>query len=87
MKENKNLLKYCLSAIVLLICSVQFSYGQNLEITHGPILQYLTTNSVVVNWSSSIDCISWVEFYEDDGSRLTSSNQLRSTNIVFTHKK
>ena len=70
MIENKNLVKYCFTAIVLLICSVQFSFGQNLEITHGPFLQHLTTNSVVVNWSSSIDCISWVEFYEEDGSNF-----------------
>jgi predicted phosphodiesterase len=61
---------YRFSAFILMICSVQFSNGQNLEITHGPFLQSLTTSSVVVNWSSSKDCISWVEFYEDDGSHF-----------------
>ncbi len=80
MKENKNLLNYCLSAIVLLICSVQFSYGQNPEITHGPFLQCMTTNSVVVNWSSSVDCISWVEFYEDDGSHFYQKERVKIFN-------
>jgi len=70
MMENKHLLKYCFTTIALLICSVQFTFGQNPEITHGPFIQHLTTNSVVINWSSSMDCISWVEFYEEDGSKF-----------------
>lgn len=70
MKESKNPLKYCFATIALLFCAVQFTNGQNLKITHGPYIQNLTTNSVVINWSSSIDCIAWVEFYEEDGKRF-----------------
>lgn len=57
-------------ASILLLCSVQVSYGQKLEISHGPFLQNLSTNSVVINWSSSEECIAWVEYYEDDGSNF-----------------
>ncbi|MBU3024703.1 FN3 domain-containing metallophosphoesterase family protein [Zobellia galactanivorans] len=57
-------------AIVLFICSTQWMYAQNLEITHGPYLQYLTSNEITINWSTSKNSISWVEYYKEDGSNF-----------------
>ena len=64
MMKNKNKFKHYFYTIFLFTSLVQLSYAQNIDITHGPFIQYLTTNSVVVNWSSSTDCVSWVEYYE-----------------------
>ncbi|MDO6518562.1 FN3 domain-containing metallophosphoesterase family protein [Zobellia uliginosa] len=56
--------------LVLFICSTQWMNAQNLEITHGPYLQYLTSNEVTINWSTSKNSISWVEYYQEDGSNF-----------------
>ena len=56
--------------IVLLIGINQWIYPQSFEITHGPYLQYLTTDEVTVNWSTSKNAISWVEYYERDSSNF-----------------
>jgi acid phosphatase type 7 len=66
MNTYKNL---CL-AFVLVIFFVQYTNGQDLKINHGPYIQYVTTNEVNIVWSTSHNCISWVEFYENDGSNF-----------------
>ena len=67
---NKFNIKNCFYAILLLMGSTQWIYAQNLEITHGPYLQYLTFNEVTICWSTSKNSISWVEYFEDDGSNF-----------------
>jgi predicted phosphodiesterase len=62
--------KYLFFAIILLLGSAQVSNGQPPQITHGPFVQFLTSHKVVINFSSSTDCISWVEFYKEDGSNF-----------------
>tara|TARA_R110002049_G_scaffold240425_1_gene413816 strand:+ start:53574 stop:54713 length:1140 start_codon:yes stop_codon:yes gene_type:complete len=52
------------------MCSTQWIHAQNLEITHGPYLQYLTSNEVTICWSTSENSISWVEYYKEDGSNF-----------------
>jgi predicted phosphodiesterase len=70
MKEYKHQFKCSLFAIILFLTTSLVTYGQEHEITHGPYIQHLTTNSVVINWSTSLDCISWVEYYVEDGSNF-----------------
>ena len=70
MKKQQNHLMLLFYTIILFAALPQLSFGQSLEITHGPFIQHLTTNAVTVNWSTSEDCISWVEYYEDDGSNF-----------------
>ena len=70
MEKTQNHLKQLFYTIFLIVALPQFSSGQSLKITHGPFIQHLTTDSVTVNWSTSEDCISWVEYYEDDGSNF-----------------
>ena len=67
---NKFNIKNCFYAILLLMGSTQWIYAQNIEITHGPYLQYLTFNQVTICWSTSKNSISWVEYFEDDGSNF-----------------
>jgi len=52
------------------MCSTQWINAQNFDITHGPYLQYLTSNEVTICWSTSKNCISWVEYFEEDGSNF-----------------
>jgi predicted phosphodiesterase len=68
--RNKFNIKNYFYAIILLMGSTQWIYAQNLEITHGPYLQYLTSNEVTISWSTSKNCISWVEYFEDNGSNF-----------------
>jgi predicted phosphodiesterase len=52
----------------MLFCLV--SQAQEFKINHGPYLQYLTTDEVTIIWTTTKNCISWVEFYEEDGSHF-----------------
>lgn len=70
MMKKQNHFKQHFLALVLFIGSTQFFYSQRLKITHGPFIQHLSTNNVTINWSSSVDCISWLEYYEYDGSNF-----------------
>ncbi|TKG89876.1 purple acid phosphatase [Puteibacter caeruleilacunae] len=69
-----------LIVLVMGISLPTLSQGGNPKITHGPYLQDLSTNSVVLNWSTSVDCISWVEFYEEDGSNFYKQERERKYN-------
>ncbi len=77
MIKKQNRKSSLLHIIVVLVCAVKFTYGQDIAITHGPFIQYLTDNSVVVNWSASVDCVSWVEYYEEDGSNFYQKERLK----------
>ncbi len=57
-------------SILLLFMPNQQVNGQRLEISHGPYLQYLTTNEVTVVWTTTVDCISWIEAFEEDGTNF-----------------
>jgi acid phosphatase type 7 len=70
MKLNRSLYYTFLCAFVFLTLSFHQGYGQELEINHGPYIQYLTSNEVTIVWTTTTDCISWVEFYEEDGSNF-----------------
>lgn len=75
MKKIQIHFKLLFNTIFLLVALPQLSFGQSLKITHGPFIQNLTTDEVTVNWSTSEDCISWVEYYEDDGSNFYSKER------------
>lgn len=68
--RNKFNIKSYFYGLILLMGSTQWIYAQNVEITHGPYLQHLTSNEVTVCWSTSKNSISWVEYFEDDGSNF-----------------
>lgn len=68
--RNKLNIKNYFYVIILLICTPQWINAQYPVITHGPYLQYLTSNEVTICWSTSKNCISWVECYEEDGSNF-----------------
>lgn len=68
--RNKYNVKSIFYAITFLMCPTQWIYAQNLEIAQGPYLQYLTSNEVTIVWSTSKNTISWVEYYEEDGSNF-----------------
>lgn len=80
--RNKCLIKNYFYTIVLVICSAQGIHAQNIEITHGPYLQYLTTNEVTINWSTSKNAISWVEYYKEDGSNFYQKERTKVFNAA-----
>jgi predicted phosphodiesterase len=49
---------------------IQKTSAQGRIINHGPYLQYLTTSEATIVWTTTVDCISWVESYEEDGSNF-----------------
>jgi purple acid phosphatase-like protein len=63
-------------SILLLFMPNQQVNGQRLEISHGPYLQYMTPNEVTVVWITNVDCISWIEIYEEDGSSFYEKDRL-----------
>lgn len=69
MKKNQIQIKLFLCAAFLLF-SAKITFSQNLKLIHGPIIQHLTDNSVVINWSTSINSVAWVEYYEEDDSNF-----------------
>ncbi|MBD0777371.1 metallophosphoesterase [Maribacter sp. ANRC-HE7] len=77
MIKKQNKISSLLHIIIVLVCAVKFTYGQDIAITHGPFIQYLTANSVVINWSTSVDGVSWVEYYEEDGSNFYQKERLK----------
>jgi len=62
-------------SILLLFLSNQQVDCQRLEINHGPYLQYLTSSEVTIVWTTTTDCISWVELYEEDGINFYSKER------------
>jgi predicted phosphodiesterase len=74
-------LKQCNSLISLGILFLfmfnQQVSAQKLEINHGPYLQYMTPNEVTVVWTTNVDCISWIEVYEEDGSSFYEKDRPR----------
>ncbi|WP_052958734.1 FN3 domain-containing metallophosphoesterase family protein [Maribacter thermophilus] len=82
MKKEKNRMQRFCQVVILILCAVQFTYAQDVAITHGPFIQHLTANSVVINWSSSVDCISWVEYYEEDGSYFYQKERIKVYNAT-----
>ena len=67
--KQRNYLSY-MYVVVLLTISFQQVNGQGLGINHGPYIQNLTTREVTIVWTTTADCISWVEYYEEDGSNF-----------------
>lgn len=67
MKSLKIHLSLCTALLLLTFCSP--AAGQKL-INHGPWLQHLGTDEVTIVWTTSTDCISWVEAYAFDGSNF-----------------
>ncbi|MEQ9287938.1 MAG: FN3 domain-containing metallophosphoesterase family protein [Cyclobacteriaceae bacterium] len=62
---------YCLALLSsLFIISILDTQAQELQINHGPYLQYVTTTEATVVWTTNKNSISWVEFYEEDGSNF-----------------
>jgi len=62
--------KYLLFITFLLIPQV-YSFSQEaFSINHGPYLQYLTANEVTIVWTTSGDCVSWIEAFEEDGTNF-----------------
>jgi len=45
------------------------------KLTHAPIIQHLKSNSAVIIWSTSINSISWGEYYEEDGTSFTEKRE------------
>ncbi|MCK0192350.1 FN3 domain-containing metallophosphoesterase family protein [Arenibacter sp. F20364] len=68
--RNKINIRSIFYTITLLLYSAQWISAQNLEISHGPYLQYVTSNEVTIGWSTSKNTISWVEYYVEDGSNF-----------------
>jgi len=75
-------MKNCFYAIILLMSSIQLNYAQSPIISHGPYLQYLTSNEVTICWSTSKNCISWVESYKEDGSNFYQKKRKKTFNAT-----
>jgi len=52
--KNKSNIKSYFHAIILLMCSTQWINAQNFESTHGPYLQYQTSNEVTMRKTGQI---------------------------------
>jgi acid phosphatase type 7 len=62
--------KQVVLCILFTIFAATTSFAESLEITHGPYLQHVTTEAAIISWSTSVECVSWVEFYKQDGSNF-----------------
>lgn len=71
------ILKLLIIPVLLFVLSRQNIEAQELKIVHGPYLQNLTTNEVTIVWTTNKDCISWVEYYEEDGSNFYQKERVK----------
>ena len=78
--KNKHIQIKLLLCVALLLFSAKITFSQKLKMTHGPIIQHLTTNSVVINWSTSINSVAWIEYYEEDGSNFYQKERKKAFN-------
>jgi len=76
MKISKLNYLICLCILSLFVFNKQVN-GQRLAINHGPYLQYMTPNEVTVVWTTTVDCISWIDIFEEDGSSFYEKNRPR----------
>ncbi len=68
---GKKIRKHLLLFTFCLICNTcLISQEKSFEISHGPYIQHLTTGEVTIIWTTSVDCISWVEAFEQDRTNL-----------------
>ncbi|MCT4590414.1 MAG: metallophosphoesterase [Carboxylicivirga sp.] len=74
---NFKKLTQLVSLIFILLCFTVYNHAKSLRINHGPFIQHGTNNGVTINWTTSVDCISWVEYYEDDGSNFYKEERQR----------
>ena len=75
---NFKKLTQLVSLIFMLWGFTIYSRAKSLRINHGPFIQYVTNNSVTINWTTSIDCISWVEYDVGEGSNFQKEENLYS---------